>query len=321
MPNDLVRKLFYDEQPMKTVRIATRKSPLALYQSQLVAETLSKHYPQLRTELVAMTTAGDRLLEAPLSAYGGKSIFIKELEQSLWDKTSDIAVHSMKDVPADLPDGFVIAAMMARANPADALVCTQYEHLSALPQGATLGTSSLRRQCQIQALRKDLVIKPLRGNVGTRMQKLHDGQYDALVLASAGLERLQMEGYTPIPLDSCLPAIGQGAIGIECRSEDPELIDLLQVLNDLETASCVNAERAVSRRLGADCRMPLAAYAHLDGAAMTLQAVIGDMDDGRLLRATQTAAPEQATALGETVADLLTAQGADTIIQKLSANA
>ena len=310
---------------MKAVRIATRKSPLALHQSQLVANALHHHYPQLRTELVAMTTTGDRALEAPLSEFGGKAVFIKELEQSLIDETSDIAVHSMKDVPADLPDGFIIAAITTRANPADALVSAQYTKLSDLPQGAILGTSSLRRQCQIQARRKDLVIKPLRGNVGTRMQKLHDGEYDALVLACAGLERLQIEGYTPIPTDTCLPAIGQGAIGIECRAEDQELIEMLGVLNDSDTAQCVNTERAVSRRLGADCRMPLAAHASLKDSRLTLRALIGDVDgNNELLHSTEsTDASDVKTfeTLGEKVAGALIAQGADAIICKLSEHA
>ena len=302
---------------MKSIRIATRQSPLALCQSELVRGALLKHSPSLRIEIAGITTTGDRLISHPLADDGGKALFVKELEQSLLEKRTDIAVHSMKDVPAKLPDGLCIGAVLARGDPSDALVCRKHSRLNELPPGSVIGTSSLRRQCQIKNRHPGLRVEPLRGNVGTRLRKLDEGLCDAVVLACAGLARLGIKDYTRLPHEICLPAIGQGAIGIECRADDAAVLGLIRALNDPDTARCVGAERAVSRRLGADCRMPLAASAHMRDGRLHLDAVIGDSDGGRLLRDRRSGARDAGEALGLAAACALLDQGADRIIAQL----
>ncbi len=245
------------------LRIATRNSPLALWQAEFVAEQLQSQHPDLQTELLPMTSLGDQLLDSPLSKIGGKGLFVKELEKSLLAGESDLAVHSMKDVPAALPEGLTLAAILARHNPADAFVSQDFVSFDDLPLGARVGTSSLRRQMQLLALRPDLEILPLRGNVNSRLKKLAAGDYAAIVLAAAGLERLGLaeaikKTFSVIEM---LPAVAQGALGIECRADDSRVLDWLKPLADAETTLCVSAERAVTAKLGGSCQMPLAAFA------------------------------------------------------------
>lgn len=245
------------------LRIATRNSPLALWQAEFVAQQLKSQHPDVETELLPMTSLGDQLLDSPLSKIGGKGLFVKELEKSLLLGESDLAVHSMKDVPAELPEGLTLAAILARHNPADAFVSQHFASLEDLPLAARVGTSSLRRQMQLLALRPDLEILPLRGNVNSRLQKLAAGDYAAIVLAAAGLERLGLaESITKIfSVIAMLPAVAQGALGIECRADDSRMPDLLKPLACAETTLCVSAERAVIAKLGGSCQMPLAAFA------------------------------------------------------------
>lgn len=305
---------------MEIIRIATRKSPLALRQSELVRDALCARHASLRVEIVGITTTGDRFLSRPLSASGGKALFVKELEQSLLRGETDIAVHSMKDVPAEMPDGLCIGAMMERDDPFDALICKRPTTLDDLPQGAVIGTASLRRQFQIKNHRPDLKIKPLRGNVGTRLDKLNEDALDAIVLACAGLQRLGIDGYTPLPGDICLPAIGQGAIGIECRTDDGGVLDLILPLNDADTELCVNTERVVSRQLGADCRMPIAVYARMERGSVHIDAAIGDVNGETVLRDTRSGARDTGDSLGHATAAALLDQGADRIIAELQSD-
>ncbi|WP_054774894.1 hydroxymethylbilane synthase, partial [Methylogaea oryzae] len=253
--------------PPEIVRIATRKSPLALWQARHVAERLEQAFPGLRTELVTMTTRGDKLLDSPLSKVGGKGLFVKELEQGLLDGEADIAVHSMKDVPVEFPEGLHLSAILERENPLDAFVSNRYASWRDLPQGARIGTSSLRRQSQISAQRPDCQILMLRGNVNTRLAKLDAGEFDAILLAVAGLKRLGFDERIAeaLPAEVSLPAMGQGAIGIECRADDAEINRLLAELHHADTAVCVSAERALNARLQGGCQVPIAGYAELDG--------------------------------------------------------
>ncbi|MFZ0788700.1 MAG: hydroxymethylbilane synthase, partial [Chromatiaceae bacterium] len=254
----------------ETLRIATRKSPLALWQAEHAAAALTAAHPGLVVEIVGMTTKGDRILDAPLAKVGGKGLFVKELEQGMLTGEADIAVHSMKDVPVDFPDGLHLAVILEREDPLDALVSNRFESLAALPAGARVGTSSLRRQCQLAARRPDLRIEPLRGNVNTRLAKLDGGDYDAIILAAAGLIRLGFESRIRArisPQDS-LPAIGQGAIGIECRTEDPRVNTLISPLHHGDTALRVRAERAMNARLHGGCQVPIAGHATLAGGTL-----------------------------------------------------
>lgn len=304
---------------MDVIRIATRKSPLALCQSKLVCDALRERYPSLQVEIIGITTDGDRFVSRPLTDTGGKALFIKQLEQSLLRGETDIAVHSMKDVPADIADDFCVGAMTKRVNPFDALVCNHCDTPDALPQGAVIGSASLRRRFQIKNYRPDLRVEPLRGNVNTRLARLDEGAFDAIVLACAGLVRLGIDGYTPLPIDMCLPAIGQGALGIECRAGDSEVLDLIRPLNDADTERCVAAERVVSRQLGADCRMPLAVYARKEHDMVYIDAAIGDSDGRVVLRDRRSGPCDTATGLGHDTAVALLAQGADRIISELKA--
>ncbi|GEA07318.1 porphobilinogen deaminase [Alteromonas sp. KUL42] len=303
----------------RTVRIATRKSALALWQAEYVKAKLLEHYPSMVVELVPMSTQGDKILDTPLAKIGGKGLFIKELEVAMLEGRADIAVHSMKDVPVEFPEGFGLHAICERENPYDAFVSNNFDSIDALPQGAVVGTSSLRRQCQIRKYRPDLMIKDLRGNVNTRLAKLDAGEYDAIILASAGLIRLEMASRIRMPLtaDISLPAVGQGAVGIECRNDDEELIALLQALNHDDTNTRVTAERAMNERLEGGCQVPIGSFATLDGDSLTLTGMVGKPDGTELLFASATAPRESATSIGIEVAEALLAQGAGDILRAL----
>jgi hydroxymethylbilane synthase len=303
----------------RPLRIATRKSPLALWQAEHVASALRTAHPGLDVEIVGMSTQGDKILDTPLAKIGGKGLFVKELEQGLLEDRADIAVHSMKDVPVDLPAGLHIAAIMAREDPRDALVSDRAEAVADLAEGARIGTSSLRRQCQVAARRPDLKILPLRGNVNTRLRRLDEGEFDAIVLASAGLKRLGFQARIRalLPIDESLPAIGQGAIGIECRSDDTETRARLAPLHHPDTAACVEAERALNRRLHGGCQVPIAGHATLHNGYITLRGLVGEPDGSQVLRDEVRGAMAGAAALGEALAGRLLARGADAILARL----
>ncbi len=299
---------------MTTLRIATRKSPLALWQAEHVREALLALHPGITVELVGMSTKGDRILDTPLAKVGGKGLFVKELEQGLLEGTADIAVHSMKDVPVEFPPGLSLPVIMTREDPRDAFVSSRFPHLDALPPGARVGTSSLRRQCQLRARRPDLHIVELRGNVNTRLKRLDDGEMDAIILACAGLKRLGLSSRirVELSLEDSLPAIGQGAIGIECRDPDPAIQALIAPLHHPATAYCVQAERALNARLHGGCQVPIAAHATLHQNRITLRALVGQPDGRRLLQAHGEG--EDALALGEKLAEELLAAGAGEIL-------
>jgi hydroxymethylbilane synthase len=306
------------EQPL---RIATRKSPLALWQAEFVRGELLRHHPQLRVELVTFTTRGDKILDTPLAKIGGKGLFVKELENALLDGSADLAVHSMKDVPMAFPDGLGLAVICPREDPRDAFVSNRYAQLDELPHGARVGTSSLRRQCQLRALRPDLEIVSLRGNVNTRLAKLDAGEFDAILLATAGLVRLDFAARIRQRLATglSLPAGGQGAVGIEIRSDDARLRALLQPLHDENTALCVRAERALNSHLQGGCQVPIACFAELHEGRLALRGLVGEPDGSVLLRASAegpAAAPE---ALGIAVAEDLLRQGAAQILARVYA--
>jgi len=300
------------------IRIATRKSKLALWQASFIRDRLHDAHPNIAVELLEMTTQGDKWLSSPLSQIGGKGLFIKELEQALLDDAADIAVHSMKDVPATLPEGFCMPVIAYRADIRDALVgSTMATAVQRLPPGAIVGSSSLRRQAQLLHRRPDVIVKPVRGNVGTRLEKLDAGDYDAIILAAAGLKRLGLESRISeyMSVEESLPAAGQGALGIECRSDYSDM-DLLEALSDHEVFTCVSAERRVSEGLGADCSMPLAAYCIREGEQLLLQAILADQTGKTLLRASARGHDWQA--LGSEVTDKLLQQGAEDILQSLT---
>jgi len=294
------------------LRIATRKSPLALWQSEHVAARLRQANPSLKIELVPLSTRGDEILDRSLAAIGGKGLFLKELEIAMQRGEADCAVHSLKDVPMELESGFTLAAILVRADPADALVSPQFASIDALPEGARVGTSSLRRQAQLRALRPDLAIHDLRGNVNTRLARLDAGEYDAIILAAAGLIRLDLDSRIRQRLTppDWLPAPAQGALAVECRSDQPALRECLSVLDDAETRCCACAERAMNRALGGSCHVPVGAYAHLSGDRLRLDGVVGSAADGRQLRAGAEAPASAAEALGESVARQLLDAGA-----------
>ncbi len=301
------------------IRIATRKSPLALWQAHHVRDLLTQHYPRIQVELVEMTTKGDKILDAPLAKIGGKGLFVKELEQGLLANEVDIAVHSMKDVPVELPPGLHLPVVLAREEPFDAFVSNQYSSLDMLPQGAVVGTASLRRQCQLLALRPDLDIRPLRGNVGTRLEKLDKGEFSAIILAMAGLKRLGQEHRVRCVLtpEQILPAIGQGAIGIECRQHDPIMNEWLEVLDHPETHTCVRAERAMNHRLQGGCQTPIAGFAEWSGADIRMRGLVGLEDGSQIIRGKIQGAAEDADALGELLAADLLAQGAGALLARM----
>ncbi|HVI25280.1 MAG TPA: hydroxymethylbilane synthase [Xanthomonadaceae bacterium] len=299
---------------MTTLRIATRKSPLALWQTGHVAQRLRAAHPGLMVELVPLSTRGDEVLDRSLAAIGGKGLFLKELELAMQRGEADCAVHSLKDVPMELEPGFALPAILARADPADAFVSNRFADLDALPDGARVGTSSLRRQAQLRARRPDLALMDLRGNVNTRLAKLDAGDYDAIVLACAGLQRLGFEARIRARLapPDWLPAPAQGAIAIECRDGDAATQALLAVLDDAPTRRCVEAERAMNRALHGSCHVPVAAFAQVQGEALALAGLVGSARDGRLVRAQ--ARGDEPQALGAGLAAELLAQGAGELL-------
>ncbi|ONG38762.1 hydroxymethylbilane synthase [Alkanindiges hydrocarboniclasticus] len=304
---------------MNTLKIATRQSPLALWQAEHIKARLQDLHPGLVVELVKFVTQGDKILDTPLAKIGGKGLFVKELENALLDGRADLAVHSMKDVPMDLPENLTLAVICERENPFDAFVSNQYLTLDDLPQGARLGTSSLRRKSQIQAYRPDLTIIDLRGNVGTRLGKLDAGEYDAIILATAGLKRLQLESRIKqiLPPDLSLPAVGQGALGLECRSNDQAVLTLIAPLSDASTNICIRAERAFNRTLQGGCQVPIAGFAVLENDQLFMQGRVGSPDGQQLLKAEISGAPAQAEQLGQQLAQRLLDQGAGELLAAL----
>ena len=301
----------------REIRIATRKSALALWQAEYVKARLEQAHPGILVTLVPMVSRGDKLLDSPLSKIGGKGLFVKELETALLENEADIAVHSMKDVPMDFPEGLGLFCICEREDPRDAFVSNTYASLDDLPQGSIVGTSSLRRQAQLLTRRPDLQIRFLRGNVNTRLAKLDAGEYDAIILAAAGLIRLGFEQRitSPISIEDSLPAGGQGAVGIECRSADPEIHALLTPLHHADTAVRVTAERALNKHLNGGCQVPIACYAVLEGEQLWLRGLVGEPSGGVLLSADARASRAAANELGVQVAEALLAQGAGDILK------
>ena len=304
---------------IKIIRIATRQSPLALWQAQHVAALLQQAFPNITTELVKMVTRGDKILDAPLAKIGGKGLFVKELEQGMLEGNADIAVHSMKDVPIDFPEGLHLAAILKREDPTDAFVSNHYQNFADLPENARIGTSSLRRQSQIKARFPHAEILSLRGNVNTRLAKLDAGEYDAIILASAGLKRLGMADRIcqSLPTETSLPACGQGAIGIECRVDDVEINEMLKTLHDEITAICVVAERSMNARLNGGCQVPIAGFAELENGEIFMRGLVGNPDGSVIYRAKQCGHTENAVEIGESIADELLKQGAAEILKAL----
>lgn len=315
---------------MQTINIATRQSPLALWQAEHIKTRLEQLYPNMSVNLVPMVTKGDKILDTPLAKIGGKGLFVKELEQALLEKRADIAVHSLKDVPMALPDGLTLGAYCERERPTDAFVSNQFTSLDDLPYGAKLGTSSLRRQCQIQQQRPDLQIISLRGNLGTRLAKLDAGEYDAIILATSGLMRLGLDERIRHELDPdiCLPAVGQGALAIECRADDMATLDLLKPLNHDISKICVIAERAMNRQLQGGCQVPIAGFATLENGQLLLKGRVGSLDGKILLKSqlseslTENLSDNIAIAekLGIRIANDLLSQGADKILAEIYQN-
>ena len=302
------------------ITIATRESPLALWQAEYVKCSLESHHPTLKVELLPMTTRGDKILDAPLAKVGGKGLFIKELEVAMLEGRADIAVHSMKDVPMEFPQGLGLAVICEREDYRDAFVSNHHSSFESLPQGAIVGSSSLRRQCQLRAKRPDIVIKDLRGNVNTRLSKLDAGEYDAIILASAGLIRLGMQERIKEALseDYCLPAGGQGAVGIECRLADTELRELLSCLQHESTAITVKAERAMNAKLNGGCQVPIACLAELKSEnQLYLRGLVGDAKGKVILHSEATGMASEAEALGKQVAEDLLSQGAEAILSAI----
>lgn len=308
---------------MKDVlRIATRQSPLALWQANFVKGELEHRFPELSVELVTMVTKGDIILDTPLAKIGGKGLFVKELELALLENRADIAVHSMKDVPMEFPEGLGLAVICEREDPRDAFVSNKYHCLSELPEGAVVGTSSLRRQCQLMARYPHLQVKSLRGNVGTRLSKLDNGEYDAIILASAGLIRLGMPERIRsfIAVEDSLPASGQGAVGIETRVNDERVLKYINSLNHPETAYCVKAERAMNARLQGGCQVPIGAFATLENGTLSMNALVGALDGSQIIRAEGKAQAADAEKLGVQLAEQLLSQGADKILAEVYAD-
>ena len=299
-----------------SLRIATRKSPLALWQAHHVREALLARNPGLEVELLTMSTQGDKILDTPLAKVGGKGLFVKELEVGMLEGRADLAVHSMKDVPVEFPPGLGLAAVLPREDPRDVLISNKYSSIDELPQGACVGTSSLRRQCQLRARRPDLQVLDLRGNVNTRLQKLDDGQYDAILLAAAGVRRMGWEARITelLPPEQFLPAIGQGAIGIEIRTDDQRTRELVDALNDPQTAIRITAERALNEGLQGGCQVPIAGYAELGHGVIVLRALVGRPDGSELVQGVISGKPDDAAELGQVLADDLLARGAREIL-------
>jgi hydroxymethylbilane synthase len=308
--------------PAKVV-IATRESLLALWQANFIRERLSELYPQTEFSILGMTTRGDQILDMSLSKIGGKGLFIKELEQALEDGRADIAVHSMKDVPMDMPDGFSLAAIYEREDPRDAFVSNHHASLDELPSGSMVGTSSLRRESQLRARYPNLEVRPLRGNVQTRLRKLDEGQFAAIILAAAGLKRLGLENRITALLSAeiSLPAVGQGALGIECRTDRADLISLVQPLHHLETAQCVEAERSMSRALGGSCQVPLGGFAQIIDGVLRLRGFVASQDGACVISDELRGEPELGPAIGSQLARNLKVRGAEEILATLGPRA
>lgn len=306
------------------LRIATRKSPLALWQAEHVKALLEAQFPNCRIELIGLSTRGDRIQDAPLAKIGGKGLFVKELEEALLDGRADLAVHSMKDVPMAFPDGLGLTAVLKRETPTDALVSQRYSSLATLPNGARVGTSSLRRRLQLLEARPDLQIESLRGSVQTRLSRLDDGTFDAIILAASGLKRLGLGDRITQALapELMLPACGQGALGIESRLDDVELNEMLSVLRDRDTARCVLAERAMNTHLEGGCQVPIGGYATLmdEGQTLWLRALVGTPEGDVVVREERRGPADQPEALGRAVAEGLLAQGAGDILAKVYAD-
>jgi len=304
------------------VRIATRKSPLALWQAEFVKAQLEHFHPGLQVELVTMVTKGDIILDTPLAKVGGKGLFVKELEVAMLEGRADIAVHSMKDLPMDFPPGLMLQTICRREDPRDAFVSNTYSCIDQLPAGAIVGTSSLRRQCQLRAARPDLIIKDLRGNVGTRLGKLDKGEYDAIILAAAGLLRLELPQRIAdyIEPEQSLPAVGQGAVGIECREDDHHIKELLAPLEHHETRLRVLAERAVNKRLEGGCQVPIGSYCVIEGDQFWLRALVGSPDGTQMLAEEVRGPLAEAQIEAVILADKLLDSGAREILQKVYAD-
>lgn len=301
---------------MNRLRIATRQSPLALWQAEHVAARIRQHWPHCTVELLPLTTQGDQLLESPLARIGGKGLFVKELELALLEGRADCAVHSLKDVPVELPPGLVLGAYLAREDPHDVWVSNRYPQLAQVPQHAKIGSASLRRQCQLRAWRPDLQVEVLRGNVNTRLRKLDAGDYAGIILAAAGLRRLGFAARIAqvLPPELSLPAIGQGVLALECRADDAAVSALITVLHDADTAICVAAERAFNARLGGGCQAPVAAFAQSMAQGLRLQGLVGAVNGRCLLRAELYGDPEAPETLGTQLADRLLQQGAAALL-------
>jgi hydroxymethylbilane synthase len=307
------------QNPAKLV-IASRESALAMWQAEHVRDRLRSLYPQTEVSILGMTTQGDQILDVTLSKIGGKGLFVKELETALQDGRADLAVHSLKDVPMNLPEGFVLAAIGEREDPHDAFVSNRHESLAALPAGSVVGTSSLRRESQLRARFPHLQIEPLRGNVQTRLRKLDEGQYAAIILAAAGLKRLGLGQRIRnlITSEESLPAVGQGALGIECRADRADVIAMLQPLHHSDTAACVLAERALSRALAGSCQGPLGGFAEVKDGRLRMRGFVASPDGKRMTQSEMTGDIDDPEALGTRVADALRAQGADRILAELA---
>ncbi|HEU0219548.1 MAG TPA: hydroxymethylbilane synthase [Gallionella sp.] len=300
--------------------IASRESALAMWQAEHIRDRLRALYPQTEVSILGMTTQGDQILDVTLAKIGGKGLFVKELETALEDGRADLAVHSLKDVPMQMPEGFVLAAIGEREDPHDAFVSNQYEDLAALPAGSVVGTSSLRRESQLRARFPHLKIEPLRGNVQTRLRKLDEGRYAAIILAAAGLKRLGLGERirNVISSDDSLPAVGQGALGIECRADRTDVITLLQPLHHPDTAACVLAERAMSRVLAGSCQVPLGGFAEVQNGKLRMRGFVASPDGKRMVRAELSGEITDPEALGKRVAEALLAQGAGEILAALA---
>lgn len=305
-----------------SIIIATRESPLALWQAEHVQALLRERYPEKDVKLLGMTTKGDQILDKTLSKIGGKGLFVKELEVAMQQRAAHLAVHSLKDVPMELPEGFVLAAVSSREDPRDAFVSPRYETLESMPAGSVVGTASLRRELMLRSKFPHLVVKPVRGNVGTRLRKLDSGEYDALIMASAGLKRLGLEERIReiISDEISLPSPGQGALGLECLANDEKTREAVAFINDEQTRACCLAERAVSRALGGSCQVPLAAYATITDSTMRLRALIGDHTTGELVATEQTGPWTEYERLASEAVDALLKQGARRYIEKLLTN-
>lgn len=304
------------------LRIATRQSPLALWQAEFVKAELERIHTGLTVELVPMVTRGDKILDTPLAKIGGKGLFVKELELAMLENRADIAVHSMKDVPMEFPEGLGLSVICEREDPRDAFVSNHYQDIESLPQGATVGTCSLRRQCQLKAKRPDIKILDLRGNVGTRLSKLDDGHYDAIILAAAGLKRLGLSQRIAheIEPDWMLPAGGQGAVGIECRTDDRKTLDYLAPLNHSVTASRVSAERAVNNKLQGGCQVPIGVFATINQQSIQIEGLVGEVDGSRIIQDEISGDVAAAESLGIKLAEKLLDAGAGKILQAIGAH-